>query len=306
MVNGKIIIGDQQYVNAGDSVMVTCEPDPGYGLSADVLYYAKKENGEYSDPKKAENKSSFPEDRASKQHYWFKMPAAPVEVWASFVPLRTLVIHQQTGGTLVPLYGFKKSSTENMLWNVPGRALKIKVTDVDKANDYKLLDVQITNVDQSHYQKSDTNIKEELDHIKATVSDMSPKSREEVDVTFKTEKGYIPANVSITGCSNSWCVGKPKRLDNGGWEVVYRFKVELQDVSVTYGIEPVLSINIKDTNKSGRVKTYIPEMIPDYPNVVRSGQQIPVVFMMPDSFSVKHTVTGDVESKEECAAEQFC
>ena len=28
MVNGKIIIGDQQYVNAGDSVMVTCEPDP--------------------------------------------------------------------------------------------------------------------------------------------------------------------------------------------------------------------------------------------------------------------------------------
>ena len=324
MVNGKIIIGDQQYVNAGDSVMVTCEPDPGYGLSADVLYYAKKENGEYSDPKKAENKSSFPEDRASKQHYWFKMPAAPVEVWASFVPLRTLVIHQQTGGKLVPLYGFKKSSTENMLWNVPGRALKIKVTDVDKANDYKLLDVQITNVDQTHYQKSDTmitvwmpndedtvhvtpvfgkshyavDIKEELDHIKATVSDMSPKSREEVDVTFKTEKGYIPANVSITGCSNSWRVGKPKRLDNGGWEVVYRFKVELQDVSVTYGIEPVLSINIKDTNKSGRVKTYIPEMIPDYPNVVRSGQQIPVVFMMPDSFSVKHTVTGDVESKE--------
>ena len=210
MVNGKIIIGDQQYVNAGDSVMVTCEPDPGYGLSSDVYYYAKKENGEYSDPKKAENKSSFPEDRASKQRYRFKMPAAPVEVWASFVPLRTLVIHQQTGGKLVPLYGFKKSSTENMLWNVPGRALKIKVTDVDKANDYKLLDVQITNVDQSHYQKSDTmitvwmpndedtvhvtpvfgkshyavHIKEELDHIKATVSDMSPKSREEVDVTF--------------------------------------------------------------------------------------------------------------------------
>ena len=211
-----------------------------------------------------------------------------------------------------------------MLWNLPGRALKIKVTDVDKAHDYKLLDVKITNVDQTHYQKSDTmitvwmpndedtvhvtpvfgkshytvNIIPELDHIKATVSNMSPESREEVDVTFKTEKGYIPANVSITGCSNPWRVGKPKRLDNGGWEVVYRFKVELQDVSVTYGVEPVLSINIKDTNKSGRVKTYIPEMIPDYPGVVRSGQQIPVVFMMPDSFSVKHTVTGDVASKE--------
>ena len=158
MVNGKIILGTQQYVSAGDSVMLTCEPDPGYGLSADVYYYAKKENGEYSDPKKAENKSSFPEDRASKQRYKFEMPAAPVEVWASFVPLRTLVIHQQTGGKLVPLYGFKNSSAENMLWNVPGRALKIKVTDVDKAHDYKLLDVKITNVDQTHYQKSDTMI----------------------------------------------------------------------------------------------------------------------------------------------------
>ena len=323
MVNGKIIIGDQHYVNAGDSVTVTCEPDPGYGLSKDVLYYAKKDNGEYADPKKAENKSSFPEDRANKQLYKFKMPAAPVELWASFVPLRKLEIHQQTGGQLVPIYGFMDASDKNVLWNVPRRALKIKVTDVDKAHNYELLDVKITNVDQSHYQKSDTmitvwmpndevvvhvtpvfgkshyevHITPELDHIKATVSDMSPKSREEVDVTFVTEKGYIPANVSITGCE-SWRVGKPKRLDNGGWEVVYRFKVDLQDVSITYGTEPVLSINVNDTKNSGRVKTYIPEMIPDYPGVVRSGQQIPVVFMMPDKFSATYTMTGEVESKE--------
>ncbi len=327
MEHGTISLGNFQEVTAGTIVTVTCEPNEGYGLSKTLFYASKDQNGDFSAPQQTDNVSTYPEDRANrKQLFSFTMPAGEVELWATFVPLRELVIHQRTGGKLVPLYGFKKANTDTLLWNVPGHKLILNVVpDSDEVKKERniLVDVDIANIDQRYYQKTDSiitvwmpndevtvhvtptfgkkyykvNILESINHLKATVSNSTPKAREEVDVTLLTDKDYIPANVSIKGCKEWWRVGKPKQQKNGGWEVVYRFKVDLQDVSVTFGVERVHSFSVNDTKHSGRIKTYIPEVIPDYPGVARQGQQVPVVFMMPDDFSVTHTVTGNPSSK---------
>jgi hypothetical protein len=312
-----------QSAKEGDSVTVTVEPDAGYGLSDEVFYAKKNADGGWSAPQKAFNRSSFPDDRANnKQTCRFAMPAGDVEVWAEFASLRTLIIHQTENGKLKPRYGVDKSTDKidsNVVRNVPRMPV---ILEVSPKTGYQLLDVIIVNVDTSDCKKTASEItitmpnEDEIVHVTPVfgldkynvttdynknevtvkVSNLTPKYREEVTVEILTVKGYIPANVSITGCDSTWQVDKPERQSNGGWKVVYRFKVGLKDVNVSVRAEQVFSVKAQDQKKSNRVKTYIPEMIPGYPGVARNGQQVPVVFQMPEEYHVKFTTQGDPNS----------
>ena len=94
MVNGTVQTPDQS-VTVGSIVKVYCVPEAGFGMSRGVYYATRNANGGLSAPILAENKSTYPDDRANKsQLFQFTMPAADVEVWAYFVPLRELQIHQ--------------------------------------------------------------------------------------------------------------------------------------------------------------------------------------------------------------------
>lgn len=305
---------------AGVSVKVNAKPNQGYGLSKGVFYAVVKANGEYASIQSATNTSTYPDDRANDtQEFSFTMPAGNVEVWASFVPLRTLVIHQTDNGKLKPLYGVENKTIKdsNVVRNVPLKPIKLRVLP-DTAQGYVFLDVAIKNVDPRYCQKTDTlitvNMPNDADTIhvtpvfskphykviisgnqqqgEVTLSNPTPKAREEVDVTMLCKKDYIPANVTITGCKSWWRVGTPERQGDGRWKVVYRFKVDLQDVTVKVNYEQVHTITVNDTKNTGRVKTYIPEMIPGFPGVARKGQQIPVVFTMPSSFSAQYSTSN--------------
>ena len=71
------------------------------------------------------------------------------------------------------------------------------------------------------------------EHIQMTVSNKTPKAREEVTVELLCDQGYIPKDFTITGCDGTWwLVDKPEKQSNGKWKVVYRFKVGLQNVSM--------------------------------------------------------------------------
>jgi len=324
MVNGTIQLPDQQAV-VGSKVTVTCKPDQGYGLSRGVYYATRNANGGLSESHLADNTSHDPDDRANQsQTFSFTMPAADVEVWAYFVPLRELRIHQSKNAKskLLPTYGLQAEEDDYaVVKNIPKKPIILKP---QLETGYELVDVEITNISPNYVVRTADSITifmpntdaivhvtpvfglnqykvtlpRKKDHIKATVNPETPKGRQEVDLTLLTDKDYIPANVSIEGCKSSWLVGKPERQANGGWKTVYRFKVDLQDVTISYDVEQVHDFIVNDTQNSKRVKTYIPEMIPGYAGVARSGQQIPMVFMMPESFSVNYNTQG--------AEKQFC
>ena len=317
--HGKLTVSPQNQ-EVGDSVEVTVEPDAGYGLSDGVFYATKNASGGWSAPQKAINRSSFPDDRANNtQTFKFAMPAGDVEVWAEFAPLRTLIIHQTANGELKPLYGVDKSTDKidsNVVRNVPRMPVILRVFP---KTGYQLLDVTIVNVDTSDWKKTDKEItitmpnEDEIVHVTpvfgldkynvttdyiknevtVNVGNITPKYREEVNVEILTVNGRIPSKVSITGCDSSWQVGTPERQGNGGWKVVYRFKVGLKDVKVSVRTEQVFEVKAQDQTKSNRVKTYIPEMIPGYPGVARGGQQVPVVFQMPRGYYAKFSTEGD-------------
>ena len=316
MVNGTVVTPDQS-ASPDDSVMVRCEPHPGYGLSKGVFYATVDADGKRSAPIEAKAYSHYPDDRANdKQPYKFAMPAADVEVWAEFEKLRTLIIHQTAGGALKPLYGVDKNTLDsNVVRNVAKKPVVLKV----KPNDgYELVDVEFENLKPSYCVKTAdeltitmpthtktihvtpvfarknyaVTVKTDPRRIKVTMDNTAPKSRDEVQVTILAEKGYIPANVSITGCSSWWQVGKPQLQEDGRWQVVYRFKVDKNDVTINVGNEQVYAFSVNDQTACHRVKTYIPEMIPGFPGVARKGQQVPVVFQMPEEFSVKCTYEG--------------
>lgn len=302
----------QQAAKAGELVKVTCIPFPGFGLAEDLYYEAKG----VSEPKKANNTSYNPDDRGNaSQTFEFTMPAGNVEVWADFVPLRTVKVHPDANGygKLLPQYGHnlreRQDTTEVM--NVPSAPIKLlvspnKIPNSDKK--YRLLDVEITKVTSKYYEKgadtitiwlpNDTatvhvtpifglpNYKatvKETAHIKATLSDTLPKWRDEVEVVLTSAKGYIPTNVTFS-CKSWWRVDKPQQQTDGGWKVVYRFKVDLENVAISYDEQRVYAVSVSNTDASSRMKTYIPEMIPDYPGVARPGQQVPVVFFMPSNY----------------------
>ena len=322
MVGGTIHIPDQ-HVAAGSRVTVTCVPDAGYGLSRGVYYATRTASGGLSESKLAENTSHDPDDRANQyQLFTFTMPAADVEVWAYFVPLREMRIHQSKNAKskLMPTYGLQSEEDDYaVVKNIPKKPIILKP---QPETGYELVDVEITNISPSYVVRDADSIKifmpntddivhvtpvfgknqykvtlpNPKEHIQATVSPETPKGRQEVDLTLLTDNGYIPANVSITGCKSSWLLGKPERQDNGGWKTVYRFKMDLKDVTISYDVEQVHDFIINDTKNSKRVKTYIPEMIPGYAGVARSGQQIPMVFMMPESFSVTYQTQGASET----------
>ena len=319
LVNGDIHLPDQ-LVAAGTRVTVTCKPEPGYGLSRGVYYAARTANGGLSVSQLADNDSRDPDDRANdSQLFSFIMPAADVEVWAYFVPLRELRIHQSKNAKskLVPTYTSKEVKNDyTVVKNIPKKPVYLKI---EPETGYELVDVEKTNIAPGYYERmNDSIIKifmptedvimhvtpifgqnhyevklpNEMEHIQATVTNLKPKAREEVDLILVTDDDYIPARVTITGCKQSWMAGKPERLKDGKWKTVYRFKVDFQNVDITYGVDQVHDFIVTDTQKSKRVKTYVPEMIPGYPGVARSGQQIPLVFMMPDTFSVKYQSKG--------------
>lgn len=310
--NGSIDIPSQyQYVEAGTLVKVYSRPNEGYGMSRGVFYVTKNASGEYLSEMSATPKSTYPDDRASVQEFEFVMPDADVEVWAFFVTLRTLVIHQANGGTLKALYGHKEN-VDTVAWNVPKLPIQLKISP-NAGNE--LVDVNVKGVDKSYCQRTSDSIlsvympsKDSIVHvtpifgkekynvtinadttIQVQLSNSTPKSREEVEMILTSKPGYIPASVSFTGCQLCWLVGKPWRDGDGRWNTVYRFKVDLQDITVQVKGEQVYNLTVNDTQHTGRVKTYMPELIPDYPGVARRGQQIPVVFTMPASFSVAYT-----------------
>ena len=311
--HGKIILPDQ--VVAKDSmVSVTCEPHDGYGLSKGLYYAVKQANGNYSGPTLAENHSTNPDDRGNKaQLFKFRMPNADVMVWATFVPLRTMVIHPTAGGTLEAEYGFQTSSKDTVLHNVAGFPIRLKCTP---NKGYELLDLNVKNLDRSRCQKTSESVftiympsendtvhvtpifgkeicavtlKADTNIVKVNLTNTMPKSREEIGVTLLSDSRYIPVNFSVTGSKSWWRVGTPQRESDGRWKVEYRIKVDLQDITVSVGHLPVYSFTVNDMLKSGRVQTYIPEMIPDFPGVARSGQLVPVVFKMPNGFSASYT-----------------
>ena len=320
--HGKLTV-DPQYASEGDSVKVTVEPDAGYGLSDGVFYAAQNASGGWSATQKAFNRSAFPDDRANNtQEFKFAMPAGYVEVWADFVPLRTLFIHQTDNGKLKPRYGVDKSTDKrdsNVVRNVPRMPVILEVVPQEG---FQLLDVKLVNIDPTHCKKTEKEITiympNENDTVHVTpvfgkdqykvtteynkkditvnVGNETPKYREEVTVEIQSVKGKIPSNVTITGCESSWQVDKPEQLSNGGWKVVYRFKVGLKDVNIKVEPEQVFSVKVQDQTKSNRVKTYIPEMIPGYPGVARGGQQVPVVFQMPRGYYAKFSTEGDPKS----------
>ena len=101
--NGEIFVKTQS-VAVGDSAEVDCKPNQGYGLSKGLFYAVKNANGEYSNGFLAKNTSTYPEDRANQtQSFKFEMPNADVEVWAEFIPLRTMIVHKavKKGGNLL-------------------------------------------------------------------------------------------------------------------------------------------------------------------------------------------------------------
>ena len=320
--HGKLTIPTQS-VAVGDSVTVEAEPDAGYGLSDGVFYATQNASGGWSAPQLAINRSAYPDDRANnKQMFKFAMPAGNVEVWAEFVPLRTLVIHQTANGKLTPRYGIDKSTSKidsNVVRNVPRMPV---ILEVSPKTGYQLVDVHIVNVDTSDYKTTAKEITitmpNENDTVHVTpvfgkdkynvtvdvnpnivtvdVGNKTPKYHEEVNMEILTAKGYIPANVSIMGCDSSWQVGKPELQSDGKWKVVWRFKVGLQDVTVKVDHERVYTIKVQDQKDSHRVKIYIPEMIPGFSGVARNGQQVPVVFQMPEEYSATFTTQGNPKS----------
>ena len=320
--HGKLTIPTQS-VEVGDSVTVEAEPDAGYGLSDGVFYATQNAGGGWSAPQLAINRSAYPDDRANnKQVFKFAMPAGNVEVWAEFVPLRTLVIHQTANGKLTPLYGVDKSTTKidsNVVRNVPRMPV---VLEVAPRTGYQLVDVTIVNVDTSDckttakeitirmpnendtvhvtpvFGKDKYNVTVDVDPniVTVDVGNETPKYHEEVTVEIQTATGYIPANVSIMDCDSSWQVGRPELQSDGKWKVVWRFRVGLQDVKVKVGHERVYTVKVQDQKNSHRVKTYIPEMIPGFPGVARNGQQVPVVFQMPEEYDATFTTQGNPKS----------
>ena len=312
-INGSIDIPSQyQYVEAGTLVKVYSRPNEGYGMSRGVFYVTKNASGEYLSEMSATPKSTYPDDRASVQEFEFVMPDADVEVWAFFVTLRTLVIHQANGGTLKALYGHKEN-VDTVARNVPKLPIQLKISP-NAGNE--LVDVNVTGVDKSYCQrtsdsilsvympsKNDTvhvtpifgksNYEVKIDanttEVEWELSKTEPKSREEVELILTSKPGYVPTSVSFTGCQTWWLMDKPWRDSDGRWKTVYRFKVDLQDITVQVMSEQVYNLTVNDTQHTGRVKTYMPELIPYYPGVARRGQQIPVVFTMPASFSATYT-----------------
>ena len=317
--NGDLQISPQN-AEAGTRITVTVDPKEGYGLARGV-YYATVKNGVYSVHQTAKCESSFPDDRANEQIYRFDLPAENVEVWAYFDRLRSMKIHSAPDGYLKPLYGLLHTSTDTTtVYNVPSEPIKLQV----KPNTgYELVDVDVTNIDRSrckitsnlitvympneadmvhitpifgknnyHVTVTDTSSK----FVKVALSNSAPKSREEVVATLTADAGYIPTNITITGCKSWWRVGKPQLGKDGKWQVVYHFKVDLQDVTIDVSHEQVNSFTITDTESSGRLQAYAPELIPDFPGVARKGQQIPVLFKMPADYSVTYTAT-DAEGK---------
>ena len=311
---------------AGETVTVVCKPDDGYGLSKGAFFGVKNEKGEYTLTEVAKNTSTYPDDRANEeQTFTFTMPAANVEVWADFVPVRIVKIHQTEGGKLKPVYGVKKADAPDstVVRNVPLKPLKFHVIPNDG---YELLDVKFENIEPKYCTKTSSLItitippddgqdiihvtptfskntyKVEPDatpeHIQMTVSNLTPKAREEVTVELLCDKGYIPKDFTIKGCDGTWwLVDQPEKQSDGKWKVVYRFKVGLQNVSISVNQERVYAVNVSDTQNTGRIKTYIPEMIPGFPGLARSGQQVPVVFMMPGDFSAEYNVQGNPKSQ---------
>ena len=314
-VHGTIKVQTQSS-QAGQKAKVLCEPSTGYGLSRG-LFYATVKNGKYSTPKQATCVSKYPDNRANTLAFEFDMPAENVVVWAYFAPLRKMKIHSVSGGYLKPLYGVLQTSTgtadTTMVYNVPSEPIELQVKP---KTGYELVNVNVTNVDASLCEKSPELIKifmpvddkvvevtpvfaknnykvsltqdSDTAHVKMKLSNDAPKYREEVTVTLTSEKEYVPAKIDIIGCQ-WWRVGKPQRDDDGNWTVVYRFKVDLQDVQINVDGERVYNFTVRDTKNTGRIKTLIPEVIPDYPGVARKGQQIPVLFKMPENYSVTYT-----------------
>ena len=316
--NGVIEISPKT-AQAGTVVKIYCKPKQGYGISRALSYAFQKSNGEFSAPQTAKCTSTYPDDRANTQDFTFTMPAANVEVWTTFSPLRTMVIHQTAGGWLKPQYGRGKETDAdtNVVRNVALMPIRL---EVHPNKGYELVDVSITNVSPSFYEKSANLIKvtmpnkndtvhvtpvfgknhytvtiDELPadtaNIKVKVSNPAPKSREEVDVVLTCKPGFIPKNFTIKGCKQWWLVDKPKREKDGGWTIAYRFKVDLDDITIKFDSETVHTFSVNDTKGSGRVMTYIPEVIPDFPGLARAGQQVPVVFMMPTNYSVTYTAS---------------
>ena len=323
MVNGTVQTPDQS-VTVGSIVKVYCVPEAGFGMSRGVYYATRNANGGLSAPILAENKSTYPDDRANKsQLFQFTMPAADVEVWAYFVPLRELQIHQDKNAKckLMPTYGLAEEKTNYAVAkNIPKMPIVLKPEiDKDLKNTHELVDVEVTNLSTSFIERCadsiiiympnaedvvhvtpvfgkknyNIEIKGDTTQVKVTLGNATPKAREEVDVILTAERGYIPANITFEGCKSWWLAETPKRMDDGRWKTVYRMKVDLKDVTITIGDERVYNVTINDTKNTHRVKAYMPEMIPGYPGVARTNQQIPVVFMMPESFSVQYNTTGN-------------
>lgn len=317
-VNGIFTISNQ-YPYEGDSVTVTCSPDDKYGMASSLFYAVKNDDGTYSSTKEADEKSAYTEDRANPRLFKFEMPKGNVEVWAYFEPTRVMVVHQAPDGKLIPQYGRRERKPDSLVYNLPYHTIKLIVSPKDK--NYELVDVKTVNLHaanivktadtvtvtmpkldpnrmdtihvtpvfgKKNYKVSVANTK----NIKATVTPETPKAYEEVEVVLESDKDFIPTNFSVTGSKSWWLVGKPQQKDDGGWKVTYRVKVDMQDVAIEFNQQQVHSFTVSDTQNSGRVKTLIPEVIPDFPGVATKGQQIPVVFMMPESFSIKYTSSG--------------
>ena len=320
MEHGGVSISPQTCA-AGGTAKVDVNPEKGYGLSRGLFYAKRNASGGLGDTKTAKNTSSHPYDRGNEtQNFEFTMPDGDVEVWAFFAPLDSLIILQPNSAPdkLVALYGARVEDDSVVVKNLPDMPVVLVpvLSDAHK-NTYELVDVEITNINPSLVIRSkdtivirlpNTNktvhvtpifgkknyevvLPNKLDHIQASLSNNAPKGREEVDLTLVTEKGYIPANVTITGCKASWLVGT-ERLEGGGWKTVYRFKMNMEKVTVKYSVEEVHAISVNDTKKSNRVKTFVPEMIPGYPGVARVGQDVPVIFFMDEAFSVTYTAPG--------------
>ena len=284
-------------------------------MSQGVFYAIRRADGTMSAPELADNKSTYIDDRANDtQLFKFKMPNGNVEVWAEFVGLRTLIIHQAPNGKISPLYGVDKETRDsNVVNNVALKPVKLKVTPKPG---FKLLDVSIDNIiDKRLYHISDSMITVEMPrendtvhvtptfgldyynvtvtgdrtNVDVTLSNTKPKAREEVTATIVAKNGYIPYNISVQNAKNWWREGKPTKLPDGRWQVVYRIKVDLDDVTVKVGALKVYAFSITDTENSGRLETYIPEVIPDYPGLAAQGQQVPILVKLPDNYSSTFT-----------------
>lgn len=312
---------DNQFPTAGSKVTITCTPNGNYGVARGAFYAIKNEDGTYSETKTAKNVSTYPEDCANAQKFEFVMPKGNVEVWAYFEPTGVMVIHKASGGELVPQYGRKEHQPDSLVFNLPQHPIKLIVSP---NKDYELVEVKTANLHAANLDKSKTdtvtitmpklapnkrdtihvtpvfgkkNYKvtvdtENVSHIKVGLSSEAPKTYEEVEVVLESDNNYIPIDFSIKGCLSSWRVGKPQRKDDGGWKTVYRFKVGLQDVTISFKQQQVYAFTVSGTGKSGRIETLVPDMYPGYPGVASKGQEVPVLFKMPENFSVQYTSSG--------------